>query len=616
MAINSTVSYEVAFNNPNNHLFSVRLRIEQPDPEGQTLVLPNWIPGSYMIRDFAKNIVSLKAVSDGQNLRIEKLNKSCWKIQPCDSALLLEYDIYALDLSVRSAHLDNTHAFFNGTSLFLEPFGQADKPVTVTIKKNSHSANQWTVKTSLQQVDVDKAGFGLYQAQDYEELIDCPVEISHSVDIGFKVKDVPHYLHLTGDMPERIDEQLLAKDLARICQEHAALFNDELPVQAYRFLTMVVENGYGGLEHKSSTALVCSPGDLPLQGQVEQTADYRKFLGLCSHEYFHLWNVKRIRPLQFQRHDLSKEVHTSLLWAFEGITSYYDDLALLRSATITLQNYLELMAATLTRLLRSRGRTRQSLVDSSFDAWTKFYKQDENAINAIVSYYTKGAIVAFGLDITMRLMTDNKISLDDLMRKLWHEHGKTDSGVAEDAIESMAEQLVGHSLKPFFDKYLRSTRELPVEEWLNTLGIGMRLRIEKDSSDMGGFVEFDNLADADKIEHKITLGCRLKDGSTEVMSVYHDSPAEVSGICPGDVLVAINSRKVTPANFEKLVSGLPRAKMVPLHVFRRDCLYQFEIMPEAKSENVCELFLLPDSEVSDFQLKMRDNWKTSGVAAQ
>jgi len=616
------ISYSISINHPNNHLFSVTLKIDTPDPAGQILHLPSWIPGSYMIRDFSRNIVSLRAHSSGKTLFMKKLDKASWQVESCSGPLLLEYEIYALDLSVRSAHLDNTHAFFNGTSLFLETAGQSQSPVTVNLHPVDLTDKQrWTVKTALTRKKVDADGFGEYAAADYDELIDCPVEMSDSLDIDFEVNKVAHYLHLSGDLPAAINMAKLAQDLKAICLEQASLFADDLPVSEYRFLTMVVENGYGGLEHKSSTALVCSPDDLPVTSQTKQTAEYRRFLGLCSHEYFHLWNVKRIKPRVFQEQGLQTEVHTTLLWAFEGITSYYDDLALLRSATITLEDYLQLLSETLTRLYRSKGRLKQTLADSSFDAWTKFYKQDENALNAIVSYYTKGAIVALGLDVTMRLKTQNKVTLDDLMRALWDKYGKNETGVAEDDIELLATELTGQSLQPFFDLCLRSTDELPVESWLNTLGIGMRLRAEKRAGDTGGYVKREQLEqekqasqDAESLSD-ITLGCNLTKATTTIASVYNDSAAEIAGLVPGDVIVAIDNKKVTAENYDKMIPRLSLDEPADIHVFRRDRLINYRITPMTKPQNICELFLYDQSELTAQQQQTQTSWRSTSVKA-
>jgi predicted metalloprotease with PDZ domain len=562
-----------------------------------------------MIRDFSKNITSIKAYSGKNVLGITKVDKSTWKIEPCTSELVIVYDVFALDLSVRSAHMDNTHAFFNGTSMFLNPLDlQVDK-YSIEIKASeAHISTAWTVKTALLKQNVNAQGYGVYIASTYDELIDCPVEISDSVDAGFVVGDAQHHVHFTGDVPGNIDTGLIEKHLYAICKEHVAMFRDELPLDEYRFLTMVSQDAYGGLEHKSSTALLCSPADLPLKDKVRQSDDYLKFLGLCSHEYFHLWNVKRLKPFVLKQSDLSAEAHTELLWFFEGVTSYYDDLALLRSGVISLEQYLGLLAKTLTRYFRTLGRLKQNLLDSSFDAWTKFYKQDSNSINAIVSYYTKGALVALGLDITIRQKTAHLYSLDDLMRQLWNKYGLSESGIEERQIETEVELLTGENFSEFFDSCLRSTSELPLANWLAAVGIGINLRTEKNADDQGGYIE--SSVDAVQRENNsLTLGCKLQPGTNVIQYVLQNSPAEHAGLCPDDELLALNNRKVTAANLEKILNTLsPGHSGIAVHSFRRGVLYEASIVPEAQNNNTCDLYLLDKSGLSEEQQRMHYSW--------
>lgn len=575
------------------------------------LTLPNWIRGSYMIRDFAKNIVSMKAQCNGNPVLLTKLSKSSWQLNHCEGSVEIEYDVYALDLSVRSAHMDNSHAFFNGTSLYLAVEGKKQEPVTVYIDRSAALyAADWSVKTALTAVETDSAGYGRYAATDYEDAIDHPVEISISHDVKFEVLDKVHSLHFSGDYPLNIDDKCLQTDLSRICAEHAGLFNNELPLDFYLFMTMIVENGYGGLEHKRSTALVCAPQDLPLSFNTDRKA-YVRFLGLCSHEYFHLWNIKRITPARFLESALSEEAYSSLLWAFEGITSYYDDLALLRSKCITLQDYLGLMAENLTRYLRAEGRKRQSLAESSLDAWTKFYKQDENVVNAVVSYYTKGAVVAFGLDIIIRLHSANLRSLDDVMRALWSQFGVKGIGINDDELETAIESAAGVNLSDFFNKCLRSTDELPLRDWLNLLGIGINLRAEKDVKDSGGFIDKPQ-ADEDSTS-PATTGWRLKPGTADIQFVYNDSAAELAGICPGDTLLAIAGKKVTADNIGRLMSAYRPGDEVVVHVFRRERLHELMLVMHEAKLNTCELYLLDDALLSDAQKKMRENWMRSSA---
>ena len=361
------------------------------------LNLPAWIPGSYMIRDFARNIVSLHVISGGNTPEVTKLDKQSWRLDGCEGEVSVHYQVYANDLSVRSAHVDNTHAYFNGTSVFLRLEGSEQEPHLVTIEPSDQLPAGARVATTMPAVRTGKSGYGDYSAHNYEALIDYPVEIAQLDECTFSVGNVEHRLAIYGR--HDCDFDRLARDLARICSVHAGLFG-ELPIEHYLFLVTVVGDGYGGLEHRDSTSLICSRKELPARqpdSDSKVSKEYRRFLGLCSHEYFHLWNVKRIRPEVLKRARLDQEVHTSLLWSFEGITSYYDDLALARSGVIGPEAYLEQLCEVVTRVMRGKGRFRQSVAASSFDAWTKFYKQDANAANAIISYYTKGALIALTL---------------------------------------------------------------------------------------------------------------------------------------------------------------------------------------------------------------------------
>ena len=407
-----TLLYTIVPTDPGLHLFEVTLTIARPAPDGQIVSLPAWIPGSYMIREFARNIVQIRAESEGRKLRLTKLDKHSWRAARCNGPLTLVYQVYAWDLSVRAAHLDHTHGFFNGTSVFLKVHGKETLPHVVDIcPPEGEAFAHWRVATSLPEHKARRHRFGTYIAQDYDELIDHPVEMGEFTLIRFDAHGVPHEMAITGRVPN-LDTERLAADLKAICEQQIALFEPttkRAPMERYVFLTLAVGDGYGGLEHRASTALICSRADLPVKGHPQMTDGYRGFLGLCSHEYFHTWNVKRIKPAVFAPYDLAQENYTPLLWLFEGFTSYYDDLTLVRAGRIDAQAYLGLLAKTLNAVLRGSGRLKQSVADSSFDAWTKYYRQDENAPNAIVSYYQKGALVALLFDLTIRAQTKGMV---------------------------------------------------------------------------------------------------------------------------------------------------------------------------------------------------------------
>ena len=595
------LTYRVCPERPEAHLFGVELVISPPSLGPLRFAMPAWCPGSYMIRDFARNLVHLDAVdSGGRPLTLTKLDKQTWELVPGSGSsmpLILRYQVYAWELSVRSAHLDCTHAFFNGPSLFVRVSGIAAHSCRVELLPPAGERyRNWRVATSLRPLEAGPLGFGSYQAEDYEDLIDHPVEMGQFDWIEFKVRSVPHAMALSGR--HRGDLERLSRDLGSVCDQHAALFG-ELPLYRYLFLTTAVYEGHGGLEHRFSSSLLCARDDLPCLTS-EQTGEqpgettvaaptegYRRFLGLCSHEYFHLWHVKRIQPQALMGCDLKTEVHTRLLWAFEGITSYYDDLALVRSGRIDTPTYLQLLAETITRVTRTPGRLVQTLAESSFDAWTKFYRQDENGPNTIISYYAKGALTALTLDLLIRQGTDGRLSLDDVMRALWERHGRTGLGVPERGVEVIAAEVSGLDLSDFFAQALDGTEDLDLAPRLTAMGIRMRLRPATGVKDLGGFVE--RFA---PVTVQPGLAIRLRTGSQDavIQHVLSGGAGECAGLAPGDQVVAVDGLRATAENLDRLVAAAGRP--VRLHLFRRDELLELVASPRPATADTCELMLL------------------------
>ena len=566
------VRYHITSQNPATHYFNVSIVIENPDPAGQSLRLPNWIPGSYMIRDFSRHLIDMSASCEGENLAIDQIDKSSWRVEPCSGgALTVEYLVYARDLSVRGAYLDHSHGYYNATSVFLEVIGFAQQPCEIIIEKPTAKACQnWRLATTLAVQDAEPFGFGLYVAENYDDLIDHPVEMGEFKQIRFEACGVPHDIILSGRFS--CDELRLAKDLARICEYHIRFFGEPAPVDYYQFQVLVVGEGYGGLEHRSSTSLICSRNSLPQLGDNEITDSYREFLGLCSHEYFHTWNVKRIKPAVYQPYDLQSEVYTDLLWAFEGITSYYDDLALVRCGLIESQTYLELLAQTITRVLRGKGSRRQSAAESSFNAWTRFYKQDENAANAIVSYYAKGSLIALCIDLKMRSLTQGKQSLDSVMRTLWQNWKAGSKGVEDNQIQSIVSELCETDLKGFLQGLIHQTGELPLQELFKTVGVEMLARVAANLNDKGG----------KRIEERlpeVSFGAFLKveNGGLRIMRVDENGSAQLAGLAADDQIVAVNGIRPTMESFERLLLLAKPGDGWMIHAFRRDELNEFEV---------------------------------------
>jgi predicted metalloprotease with PDZ domain len=560
--------YAIRPADPAAHLFHVTCRVDRPDPAGQLFMLPAWIPGSYMIREFARNIVRITALAGGRKLALEKLDKHTWRAAPARGPVELAYEVYAWDLSVRAAHLDESHGFFNGTSVFLLPMGLEHEPCTVDLLPPAGTrCAGWKVATGLSPArGTRRLGFGTYQAANYDELIDCPVEMG-TFELGrFEVLGVPHEVAVTGRVP-KLDMDRLTADLARVCEAQIRLFeprSKKAPFSRYTFLTMAVGDGHGGLEHRNSTALLCKRDDLPFEGMKDTTEGYRNFLGLASHEYFHSWNVKRIKPAAFVPYDLTQENYTRLLWAFEGFTSYYDDLMLVRSGLLTEPQYLETLAKTFTTVLQRTSRLKQSVADSSFDAWIKYYRQDENAPNSVVSYYQKGSLVGLALDLTLRAETKGRVSLDDAMRALWRrarDGGAGYAGVGEDEFVEVTEQVSGLALERRLREWTEGTRDPDFAALLAPLGIQFAARPAVDAP------------------HFALLGVKTATSGTDckLAHVFDGSPARQAGLSANDVLVALGGLRVTPSNLDGLLMRYAAGEVVECLAFRRDELLRFEV---------------------------------------
>ncbi len=574
---------------PGAHLYEVRLTVAEPDPDGQVFAMPAWIPGSYMIRDYAKHVVAARAESDGRDVGVRKLDKSRWLAAPCDREVTLVLEVFAYDDSVRGAHLDTTHAFFNGTCVFPAVVGQEDTACEVEIvAPDAPHGKGWRVATSMRRTTADEYGYGGYRADDYAELIDHPVEIGE-LSIGeFDAGGIAHAIAIRGKT--KVDMARLCHDLQTVCEQHQSLLGIPGDFDRYLFLLNAPGKGYGGLEHRWSSALVCARDNLPARGDEEVSDEYRTFLGLVSHEYFHLWNVKRMKPAAFTPYDLSQETHTGLLWVYEGITSYYDDLALVRSGLITVESYLELVGRTITRVIRGGGRRRQSVEASSFDAWTKFYKQDANAVNAVVSYYAKGALIALCLDLKLRSETDGEASLDDVMKAAWDRW--RDTGMPEDGFEKLCIEVSGLDLQDFFDATVRGTGELPLEALLKTHGVDYRLRRSAGGKDMGGKPSKDGKLPA------VWLGATLAalDGRTSVTAVHNDGPAERAGVAPGDELVALDGLRIDISGCEARTRRYRPGDRSELAVFRGDELITLRMRWAEAPEDTCYLELAESPE--------------------
>jgi predicted metalloprotease with PDZ domain len=515
----SDLLYSIDAANLHAHLFRVTLTLV-PTQAQQTVSLPVWIPGSYLVREFSKNLQNLQARQGRRKLTITQHNKCTWEVacKP-DQPLVLSYEVYAFDPSVRTAWLDSQRGFFNGTSLCLRVHGQEAQPHQLQLQTVKGQAD-WQAATGLTPVQTDTKGFGLYQAANYDELVDCPVEMGTFWSGSFSACGIPHRFVVAGALPSLDGERLLA-DTQKICEAQIRFWHGQgakaglkAPHKSYLFMLNAVHDGYGGLEHRNSTALICKRADLPHPSAPRQTEGYTTLLGLISHEYFHTWNVKQLRPDAFARYDYTQENYTQLLWFFEGFTSYYDDILLRRAGLIDDTTYTELLGKTIAQVQQTPGRHVQSVAQSSFDAWVKYYRQDENTGNATVSYYTKGALVALCLDLTLRseFKTEGH-TLDTVMRGLW-KRCKAGPMREQDLLDEL-QTVTGRSWAGEIQHWAHSTQELPLRELLTGHGIA----VEAETSGMAQ-----------------RLGLRVSEaaGSVQVKVVLRGSAAEAAGLAAGD----------------------------------------------------------------------------------
>ncbi|MEM7432956.1 MAG: PDZ domain-containing protein [Pseudomonadota bacterium] len=591
--------YRIEAVNPAAHRYGVRLTIAEPDPDGQAVTMPAWIPGSYKIRDFAKHVISVSAQSAGRSVEIVKTDKQTWQAGRCDGELTIYAEIFAHDDSVRGAHLDLTHAYFNGPCVFFSVVGQEDRTCELEIVPPEHT-DDWRVATSMRRKNAEPYGFGVYESADYDELIDHPVEIGPLTIGEFEAAGIPHAIAIRGKT--RADMKRLCSDLETLCTWQQGFLGTPDDLDRYLFLLNAPGKGYGGLEHRWSSSNVCSRDHLPRRGEHEVSNSYRTFLGLVSHEYFHLWNVKRLKPAAFTPFDLSAESPTTLLWVFEGITSYYDDLALRRAGLIDDKSYFELIGKTITRVLRTPGRKHQSVADSSFDAWTKFYQPDANSPNRVVSYYAKGSLIALALDLKIRAETGGAHSLDAVMRACWQKWGNGNGGMPETGFEQVCAEVTGLDLQDFFDAAIRGTGELPLQAMLASHGVTQCLRRETSKGDAGGKPAAKSKPDA------LTLGVRIaeRDGRLVFADVENDGPAEAAGVSPGDVAVALDGLALTPGNYDQRLRRYRKGDKLELVVFRGDELLTTQVRLDYGEESTCYLEI--DTDADDNAAMLRDLW--------
>jgi predicted metalloprotease with PDZ domain len=517
-----SVTHRVGLPEPKAHLVHVETCVEGALPDSLVLFMPVWTPGSYLVREYSRHVEGFAAEAPAV---ATKIRKNAWRLDAAGARrVVVRYVVYANELTVRTSHVDDTHAFLVGASVFVAVEGHTNVGARVEIA----APPSWPVITALPCV-----AERTYVAPDYDTLVDSPFSIGASYEARFEAAGKPHRFCVWP--PQAIDAERaerLTQDAKRIVETEAALFGGTVPYEAYDFLLHLTPRGRGGLEHRACSALIASPQSF------DKRDAYLDLLSLVAHELLHAWNVKRIRPAALVPYRYEDESYTRLLWWFEGATSYYDWRVLLVSGLCSVDEYLDHLASEIQYLDATHGRLAQSLEDASYDAWIKLYRPDENSVNSTVSYYRKGELVCALLDIELRARTAERVTLDHVLGHLWREHGLRDRPVPEDAMQSIFEHVAGVPLGDLFEPWIRRPGELGYDGTFARVGLTVDRSSRSDAPDC-------------------SLGLRLRaeGGRAMVSSVTRNTAAAAAGIDPGDELLAIAGTRVEGGNVEAALRG-------------------------------------------------------------
>jgi predicted metalloprotease with PDZ domain len=585
---------------PHTHLFDIEMHVKRAPsvqvPATDKIMMPVWTPGSYLVREFERHVQDFNVVgADGLPLKWEKLDKDTWQITTAGAKeWKATYRVYANELSVRTSELNSDHAFWNNANLLMYLDGFLKTPATLRVL----APQSWRVATGLPAVPGARNTF---RAEDFDILYDSPVEASNFKTIAFTVKGVAHRIVIDGE--GNYDADRMRQDVQQIVSTEIELMGGEVPYKDYTFILHLRSNVGGGLEHLNSSALAyprfgfkVNRGDRLTSAapasNAEPERDYRGFLSVVAHEFFHLWNVKRIRPDALGPFDYTKENYTKLLWVAEGITDYYAGLALRRAGLISDKEFLTSAAKSFQSLQQTPGRLVQSVEEASFDTWIKYYRQDENSINSQVSYYDKGAILGLLLDLQIRKASNGTKSLDDVMRHLYNEFYKKSRNYTPEDFQKICETMAGASLDAFFTKYVRGREELDYNSGLSAAG----LRLDTTAAAGSASVEKPYFgADLTQQQDKLI-----------VSRVYAGSPAYEQGLNAGDQILAINNMRANKDFLEARLAEKKPGDIFTMTIFRNDDLSTLVIKLGKRVEPPYRIVALDNP--SEDQKKIHQAW--------
>jgi predicted metalloprotease with PDZ domain len=593
--LSSGISFTVAMPKPHTHLFEVEVRVKIPAnlqaPNESDLVMPVWTPGSYLIREYERHVQDFAADSDGRALEWTKIDKDTWRIKTAGAReWRVTYRVYANELTVRTSELNSDHAFWNNATLLMYPAGYIKAPSTLRIVPPSG----WKIATGLPAVGGQPNTF---RAEDFDVLYDSPVEVSNFKQIDFVVRGVPHRIVIDGE--GNYDPERMRREVQKIVEAETAIFGS-IPYHDYTFILHLRANTGGGLEHLNSTAL----GFRRLGFATER--GYQNFNSLVAHEFFHLWNVKRIRPDALGPFDYTKENYTRLLWVAEGITEYYGNLMLSRAGLISNQAYLDHLAQQIQDFEELPGRRVMSAEESSFDTWIKFYRPDENTVNSQISYYDKGELLGLLLDLDIRRRTGGAKSLDDVMRYLYAEFFLKGRNYTPADFQKACELAGSASLEDFFSRYVRGKDDLEAVYNQNLAGVGLRL--EQAGIGIG-------LNEGDRpVKLKAFLGADLAekpaDGLIVIESVRAGSPAYEQGLNAKDQIIAVDGARVDKETFATLIAAKRPGDTVRIMVFRFDDVRTFDIKLGGRVDDPFRI--VPAAQATEQQKRIYREWLGGG----
>ncbi len=569
------IAYIISIVNPESHLFNVELKIKNWQEKKLNLKMPVWTPGSYLVREYSRHLQNFQAETDvNRKLKWQKKRKNHWLVNTNENSQInIKYQIYGNELTVRTNHLDTTHGFFTGAALFFYIPNYEHIPLKVTINPPHHN---WQITTSLPKIAEEKNTF---IAENFDTLVDNPFEIGIQRKYNFMVENKSHQWAIWGN--GNIDTKKIIEDTQKIIETESKIF-DGLPYDDYKFILHLSASGFGGLEHKNCCVL-----NYPRFG-FKNPDKYNRFMQLVAHEFFHLWNVKRIRPKELEKFDYDQENYTTSLWFSEGTTSYYDMIIPLRAGIYNQKTFLELLSKDISQYLNISGRKIQPLSESSFDAWIKLYRRDAYSNNNQISYYLKGELVTLLLDLIIRNNTNNQKSFDNVMRRMWNQFGKEETGFTPEELIKEIERVAQQDLTQFFSLYLETTEELPFNEYFEPFGLVLTAKKEENNAPYFGLI------------------LQKEGGIDKITFVEANSPAGKVGIEAGDELLAIDEFRVTSETLTERLQDYQQGDAIEVTIFHQEELKTLKIQLESPQPSGYQVKII--NNLSEIQKENLRHW--------